>query len=81
LITASAFFGSFSFIVSNLWFLSITLFSHTYVHFMLTIYTDMLKNLSKAIIRHQKSITMIKSNQKNHHLQYNVSKNRTLVFR
>ena len=39
LITASAFFGSFSFIVSNLWFLSITLFSHTYVHFMLTIYT------------------------------------------
>jgi hypothetical protein len=24
---------------SNLWFLSITLFSHTYVHFMLTIYT------------------------------------------
>jgi len=42
---------------------------------------DILKNLSKAIIRHQKSITMIKSNQKNHHLQYNVSKNRTLVFR
>ena len=39
LITASAFFGSFSLIVSNLWFLSITLFSHTYVHFMLTIYT------------------------------------------
>lgn len=33
-------FGSFSFIVSNLWFLSITLFSHTYVHFMLTIYSQ-----------------------------------------
>ena len=32
--------ASFSFIESNLWFLSITSFSHTYVHFMLTIYTN-----------------------------------------